>query len=36
MQGTLGEGAFGVVYHVMSKVDRNEYAVKAIKLPANM
>ena len=28
----LGKGGFGVVYHVKHKTDRQEYAVKIIKL----
>lgn len=29
----LGEGGFGVVYHVRHKLDGTDYAVKIIKLP---
>ena len=29
----LGQGAFGVVFHVKSMFDRGEYALKLTKLP---
>ena len=29
----LGQGGFGVVFHVRSKFDHAEYALKLIKLP---
>lgn len=28
--GILGKGGFGVVYHVLHKVDKREYAIKMI------
>ena len=33
LKGQLGKGGFGVVYHVRSKTDGGEYAVKRISLP---
>ena len=30
----LGQGGFGVVFHVKSKFDHGDFALKLIKLPA--
>ena len=33
MKEVLGRGAFGVVFHVKSKFDLHEYALKLTRLP---